>query len=82
MTPRQIVGWKNYAVAALCIIVGLWALKRGNIADALKALFVGLAIISLRDVLGKVLTAVDSNCEKLDNLRAAIEADLKRRVDM
>lgn len=81
MTPRQIIGWKNYAVAALCIVVGVWAYKRGNIEGALKGIFAGLAIIAFRDVLGKVLTSVDSNCQKLDDLRAAIEADLQRKAD-
>ncbi len=79
MTPARIIGWKNYAVAGLFILVGLWAFERGNMDGAVKGLLAGLAWISLRDVLGKVLWAVDANCRSIDGLRAAIETELSTR---
>jgi len=78
MTPAQIHGWRNYGVAVLCILAGLWAFKRGDLDGAVKGVLAGLVVISLRDVLGKVLSAVDGNRQSLDNLRAAIETALER----
>lgn len=78
MKPAQIIGWKNYGVAVLCILAGLWAFRRGDMDGAVKGLLAGLLVISLRDVLGKVLHAVDANRRSLDGLRAAIEAELSR----
>lgn len=80
MTPARIVGWKNYLVAMLCILAGLWALRRGDLDGAVKGILAGLLVISLRDVLGKVLTAVDANRLSLDGLRAAIETELSRKT--
>ncbi len=79
MTPENIIGWKNYAVAALFILVGLWAFERGNMDGGVKGLLAGLAWISLRDVFGKVLAAVNENRRSLEGLRAAIETELSTR---
>ena len=78
MTPRQIIGWKNYAVATMCFLVGSWCFAKGDLDGGFKGVLAAFALISLRDVLAKVLTSVDSNCQKLDDLRAAIEAELGR----
>ena len=79
MTAAKIIGWKNYALAATCILVSLWAFSRGNADGGVKALLAGIAIITFRDVLGKVLAAVEANRQSLDGLRAAIETDLSTR---
>ena len=78
MTPARIFGWKNYALAVACILIGLAAFYRGNIDGGVKGVFAGLALITLRDVMGKLLKAVDDNCESLKHLRAAIETSLDR----
>lgn len=77
-TPANIIGWRNYAVAALCILAGLWCFLKGNIDGGFKGLLAGFALISLRNVMGKLLTAVDVNCQSLNDLRAAIETLLER----
>lgn len=79
MTPGQISGWRNYLVAALCILAGVWAFKRGDMDGAVKGVLAGCVVISLRNVLGKVLSAVDANRKSLDGLRAAIETELSTR---
>ncbi len=81
MKPGKIIGWKNYALAVVCILLGLWAFSRGNMDGGVKGVLAGLAIITLRDVLGKVLGAVEANCKSLDDLRAAIETELSTRRD-
>jgi len=78
-TPAKIIGWKNYAVATLCFVAGLWAFAKGNVDGGVKGILAGLMVISLRDVLGKVLMAVNANCESLNGLRAAIETALEKR---
>lgn len=80
MKLSKIVGWKTYAVAAVSILAGLIALKQRNIDGAVKGLIAGAALISLRDVLGKVLEMVDANRKSLDDLRAAIEAELTSKA--
>jgi len=79
MTAGKIIGWRNYAVAALCILTGVWALSRGSVASGVEGILAGLFIVSLRDALGKVLRAVDDNRQSLDGLRAAIETELSRK---
>lgn len=79
MTPAQIFGWKNYALAVVCILIGGYAFYRGNIDGGVKGILAGLALITLRDVMGKLLKAADDNCESLKHLRAAIEAELSTR---
>lgn len=79
MTAARIIGWKNYAVAALCIVAGLWAFSRGDMDGGVKGSLAGLLVISLRHVLGKVLGAIDDNRQSLDGLRAAIETELSTR---
>jgi len=78
MTPARIIGWKNYGVAVLCILAGLWALKHGDMDGFVKGTLAGGALISLRNVLGKVLGALDANRQSMDDLRAAIEAELQK----
>lgn len=82
MKSAQITGWKNYGVAVLCIIAGLWAFRRGDMDGAVKGILAGLAVISLRDVFGKVLRGVDANCQAMDGLRAAIETLLSRKEEI
>jgi hypothetical protein len=79
LTPAKINGWKNYGVAVLCILAGLWALKHGDYDGFVKGSLAGLIVISLRDVLGKLLSAIHANCESLKDLRAAIETELSRQ---
>lgn len=69
-------------MAALCILAGLWAFKQGHVDGGVKGLLAGFAIISFRNVLGKVLSAIEGNRLSLDGLRAAIETELTtRKVD-
>lgn len=79
LTPAKVVGWKNYAVAALCFAASLWAFKLRDYDGAVKGFIAGLLVISLRDVLGKVLASVCANREATDGLRAAIETELSTR---
>lgn len=75
----QQVGWKTYAVAALAIVLGIVALANGQTADGLKGIVFGLALISLRDAIGKILRSIEGNRHALSDLRAAIETTLDRR---
>jgi hypothetical protein len=79
MTPAQISGWKNHLLGAVLIFIGLCAFYRGNVDAGAKAVLAGCALITLRDALGKLLKAVDANCETLNDLRAAIETELSTR---
>jgi hypothetical protein len=74
MTRFQIIGWKTYGVATLAILFGLHAASRGNWSDGLKGIIGGCAVIALRDVLGKILSALDENRKAMNNMRASIEA--------
>lgn len=74
----QIIGWKTYSVAAAAILFGLYALAHNNASDGLKGIIGGFAVIALRDVLGKILRAIDGNRVAMDNMRAAIETLLDR----
>jgi hypothetical protein len=80
MTPSKITGWKNYALAVICIGIGLWNLHHGNTDAGIKGLLAGAAIITLRDVLGKMLQAINANQQALNGLRAAIETELSRKL--
>jgi len=79
MTANKIIGWKNYGVALLWIALGLWSFSRGEWNGAVTAVLFGLFVIALRDVFGKVLSALDANRQTLDDLRAAIETELSTR---
>jgi hypothetical protein len=79
MTPGKIIGWKNYGVGVLCILAGLWAFRLGDMDGTVKGILAGLLVISLRDVLGKVLCAIEANRQTMDDLRAAIETELSSR---
>jgi hypothetical protein len=79
MTPAQISGWRNYLLAVVCIVIGLCAFYRGNVDGGVKGVLAGCALITLRNVIGKLLKAVDDNCESLKHLRAAIETELSTR---
>lgn len=79
MTPAKIAGWKTYTIGVFCILAGLWAFRRGDLDGTVKGLLAGMLIISLRDVLGKVLTSIEANRQSLDDLRAAIETELSTR---
>lgn len=73
MRRVEIVGWKSYGVAVLAIFSGLGALYHHQWGDALKGIVGGLALIALRDAIGKILRAIDDNRRALNNMRAAIE---------
>ena len=79
-TPAaKIIGWKNYALPAVCILVGLWALSRGNVDGAVKGILAGLGIMTLLDAFAKVLSAIELNRHSTDGLRGAIEAMLSEK---
>lgn len=73
MTQSRITGWRNYALAVICILVGLIALMRGDWTNGPNILLAGFALITLRNVMGKVLAAIEANQQSLDNLRGALE---------
>lgn len=73
MKPFQIVGWKTYLVGALASICGGIALSNGYTGEGLKGIIAGLALVTLRDAIGKVLRAIDDNREALNNMRASLE---------
>ncbi len=79
MRTAQIIGWKTYAVAVLALIAGGYALTQRLWAEGIKGILFGLALIALRDVLGKILSLTDANRRTLADLRATIEADLTSR---
>lgn len=74
MNTFQFIGWKSYAVGVLCIVIGAIALVRGNLGDGLKGILAGLAIISLRDAVTKILRTVEENRRAMDNVRAALDS--------
>jgi hypothetical protein len=76
-----VIPWRNYALAWVCIFVGLWSFYRGDNDGGAKGVLAGLAIITLLDGFGKVLGAIDANRQSLDGMRGAIEAVLTRRKD-
>jgi hypothetical protein len=69
----RIIGWKTYAVAALSILIGVYAFSQGLGVEGVKAIIFGLALISLRDALAKHLRLTEENRKALDNLRAAVD---------
>jgi uncharacterized membrane protein (GlpM family) len=73
MQTSQIIGWKSYAVGAVCIIIGMAALTRGYWGDGLKGILGGLALITLRDAIAKILRAIEDNRRAMDNLRAVAD---------
>jgi len=75
----KVISWKNYALAVICILVGVTAFSRGDVDGGLKGVLAGFAIITLLDAFGKVLGAIDANRQSLDGMRAAVEAVLRRR---
>ena len=79
MTRREIIGWKTYAVGVLSIICGSVALARGHVGYGLEGIIGGLALIALRDAIGKILRGIDGNRTSLNNMRAAIETLLSKR---
>ncbi len=74
--PRDIEGWKTYAVAALSLVLGIVAFSHGYVGDGLKGVVFGLALIASRDVQGKILRAIESERRAFDDLRATVEAHL------
>jgi hypothetical protein len=79
MTSLQIIGWKTYAVGVVSIILGCIALRSGNVGDGLKGIVFGLALIALRDAIGKILRAIDDNRKSFNNMRAAVEAAMPQK---
>lgn len=71
-------GWKTYAVAALSVVLGAIAFAQGYVADGLKGIVFGLALIALRDAMGKILHSIEGNRRALSHLRASIETVLDR----
>ncbi|OLE52673.1 MAG: hypothetical protein AUG51_17020 [Acidobacteria bacterium 13_1_20CM_3_53_8] len=78
MRRRQIVGWKTYGVAGLALASGLYALYHQAWADGIKGIIAGLALVALRDAIGKILQALNENRAALNNVRAAVEVLLSR----
>lgn len=78
MTTAHIVGWKTYAVGVLAIIVGVIAWSDGQRGDGLKGIIAGLALIALRDGIGKILRGIEGNRKALDNMRAVIDTHWQR----
>jgi hypothetical protein len=78
MNRKEIVGWKTYGVAAISISIGILALAHGYVADGLKGVIFGLALISLRDGLGKVLSTTEGIGRALADLRAICETLFER----
>ncbi|MCP9494268.1 MAG: hypothetical protein MSG64_07420 [Pyrinomonadaceae bacterium MAG19_C2-C3] len=78
LRTRDIIGWKTYAVAALSCVLGIVAFSHGYLADGLKGVVFGLALIASRDVQGKIMRVIESERRAFDDLRATIEAHLPR----
>jgi len=81
MTWFQIVGWKVYGVAVISILCGMFALAHQHWVDGLKGIVFGLALITLRDTMGKILRAADDNRKALNNVRASIETLLAKQLN-
>jgi hypothetical protein len=71
-------GWKTYAVAALSIVLGGVAFACGYIADGLKGIVFGFALIALRDAISKILHDIESSRHALSDLRASVETALEQ----
>ena len=78
MTPSQITGWKVNAIGVVSILLGLVGFFEKQPVEGTKGIMFGLALIALRDALGKVLGAIDSARVAMSDLRAAIETDLDK----
>jgi len=63
-----------YWVGFIALLFGLFALYYGNRADGWKGIIFGLAIVTLRDVAGKILRKIEDNNKALNHLRASIES--------
>ncbi len=74
----KIVGWKCYLIAAAAIIAGCIALYYRHWGEGVKGIIVGLALIAVRDAIGKLMWLVEENRKTLANLRAVIEASLSK----
>lgn len=79
MKRIRIDGWKTYAVAVAAIVLGGVALSKGYTGDGIKGILSGCALIALRDAISKILYAIESNRRALDNMRAAVEAQMTKR---
>lgn len=79
LTPTQIIGWKVNAIGVLSILLGVIGFVQGQHVEGTKGVMFGLALLTIRNVLGKVLGAIDSARMAMSDLRAAIEADLDKR---
>jgi hypothetical protein len=76
MRETEIVGWKTYGVAVIALIGGVVAFYYHYWADGVKGIVFGLALIALRDSIGKILRSNEGNRRTLSDLRAAIECEL------
>jgi hypothetical protein len=81
ITPSTVIGWKVNAVGVASILLGLLAVVQKYYGEGIKGVMFGLALISLRDTLGKILAAIDSARIALSDLRAAIETSLSRKAE-
>ena len=78
MDSFKIIGWKTYLVAAAAILAGCLAIYQRHWGEGLKGIIGGLALIAVRDAIGKLMWLVEENRQTLANLRAAIEASLTK----
>jgi len=79
MSSAKIAGWKTYSVGIIAIFAGTYALKLGHWSDGIKGIIFGLALISLRDAVAKILREVGQTRSALMHLRAAVDAELTTR---
>ena len=79
MTLAKIIGWKVNAVGVVSILLGAMALIESQHIEGIKGILFGLALLSVRNTLGKILAAIDSARIALSDLRAAIETELSTR---
>ncbi|MGB8510874.1 MAG: hypothetical protein WCD76_21050 [Pyrinomonadaceae bacterium] len=75
MRGNQIIGWKTYGVAALALVAGSVAFAHGEYSDGVKGIIFGLALISLRDAVAKILRGIEDCRRSLDNMRGAIDIE-------
>jgi uncharacterized membrane protein YjjP (DUF1212 family) len=73
-TQSRFYGWKTYSVAAAAIVCGVIALVNGYWSDGLKGIIAGLALMTIRDAIGKLHEAIDINHRTLRDLRASIDS--------
>lgn len=81
MKSLHIIGWKTYSVAVISILCGWAALTHHSWSDGIKGIIFGLALIAVRDSIGKMLAAADGNRKALNNVRAGIEVLISKQSE-